>query len=284
MGTLSLNHEKGPLLFTTRDLNLMTIYAAEAGAVIQGAQTLEELQFTHDRLRHSHDRLKSIQAQLVQSAKMAAVGMLASGIAHEFNNLLTGILGMAQLAQHSGKADHVEKALRVAISNSDKAKTVVKNLLRFSAQFKKVREPTNLCELVDETLGLVAREMEKANVEVTHRYLARPTLPVNRGEIQQVVLNLLINAMQSMEPEGGKLDVEVCKEGRSILVRVRDSGCGIPEEDLQRIFEPFYSTKSLLGGGNQTQGSGLGLSVSYGIIKGHGSKHFIFFLPRFCGS
>jgi len=272
MGTLSLNHEKGPRNFTPHELQLMTIYAAEAGSVIQGARGAEEKARAHDKLRTSHERLKSIQAQLVQSGKMAAVGMLASGVAHEFNNLLTGILGMAQLAQTSGKERHVEKALRVAISNSEKAKAVVKNLLKFSSQFKKVREKVDLGELADEVLSLVSRELEKADVELVRNYRDRPKVRVNRGEIQQVLLNLVLNARQAMEPEGGRLEIALTHKPPVARIAVKDTGVGIPQENLPRIFEPFFSTKSLLGGGGSSQGSGLGLSVGYGIVKGHGGN------------
>ncbi|MHC4777628.1 MAG: ATP-binding protein [Planctomycetota bacterium] len=270
MGTLSLNQEKGERYFSHKDLNLMAIYAAEAGSVIQGAKAMEAITEANEELRRSHERLKSIQAQLVQSGKMAAVGMLASGIAHEFNNLLTGITGMAQLAQHTGKEKHINKALSVAVSNCEKAKGVVKNLLRFSSQFKKVREEVDLGELLDETLSLVAREMEKSDVQVVSNYSSRPRIRVNRGEIQQVVLNLLINARQAMTPKGGNLRIALDTVGDRVCITVADTGEGIPEENLPRIFEPFFSTKSILGGGDAQEGSGLGLSVSYGIVKGHG--------------
>jgi signal transduction histidine kinase/ActR/RegA family two-component response regulator len=270
LGVLSLNMEEKTDFFTQQDLHLMTVYASEAAAIVESAQAFDRLQSTNAQLLRMNERLKAIQAQLVQSSKMAAVGLLASGIAHEFNNLLTGILGMAQLARQTGKEKHLLKSLEVSEDNSQKAKEIIKNLLKFSGRYKKVREKTDMGALVDEVLSLMSRELEKEGITIQKDYGTGCVAPVNRSEIQQVILNLLINAKQAIQGPG-QVEIQTARSEGSVEIHVRDTGCGIAEENIARIFEPFFSTKSVLGGGdNPESGTGLGLSVSYGIVQSHG--------------
>jgi len=270
MGVLSLNREVTPGYFGMRDLRVMTIYASEAAAIIANVKAFAALQEAYAKLKRTSDRLKSIQAQLVHSSKMAAVGLLASGIAHEFNNILTGILGMSQLAQHTGKDRHVQKALKVAEENSNKAKEIVKNLLSFSGRYKKVREKCEISPMVEDVLSLMKREMEREGIAIRRDLKEVCVARVNRSEIQQVLLNLLINAKQAIDGPGW-IEIRVSDEGADVHVVFSDSGCGIAPENIPRIFDPFFSTKSLLFGGDN-QGAGLGLSVSYGIVRGHGGE------------
>ncbi len=270
LGVLSLNVDDSLKYFTVKDLHLITIYASEAAAIIESSRAFDEMQSANDRLSKTNEKLKAIQAQLIESSKMAAVGLLASGIAHEFNNLLTGILGMSQLAQHTKKEKHIWKAIEVSETNSQKAKEIVKNLLKFSGRYKKVREKTEIAALVEEVLSLMGREFDKEGIVMRKHFDPEASAPVNRSEIQQVMLNLLINAKQAITGKGW-VEIDVTQNRESVEISVKDSGCGIPEENMPRIFEPFFSTKSVLGGG-ENQGTGLGLSVSYGIIKGHGGE------------
>ncbi len=270
LGVLSLNVERTAKYFTVRDLHVITIYSSEAAAIIESARAFGELQAANERLKKTNEKLKAIQAQLVESSKMAAVGLLASGIAHEFNNLLTGILGMAQLAAHTKKDKHIWKSIEVSEDNSQKAKEIIKNLLKFSGRYKKIREKSEIAPLVEEVLSLMVREFDKEGIEIRKEFDAAAVAPVNRSEIQQVVLNLLINAKQAITGMG-KVTLGVAQDEKDVVISVEDTGCGIPDENLSRIFEPFFSTKSLLGGG-ENEGTGLGLSVSWGIVKGHGGE------------
>ncbi|MCI0343564.1 MAG: response regulator [Planctomycetales bacterium] len=273
IGVVCLNTEKGRRRFTRRDLDLMTIYAGSVGTLIEAARAIEGHRSAGKRLERSLKRLRAAEGQLVQSSKMAALGLLASGIAHEFNNLLTGIYGMAQLAEETGKREHVEKSLRVAVENSRRARDIVKNLLSFARPYSKPGEAVDLASATDEVLELIRREVDSRGVKLVKNYRPAPPVAIARGEVQQVILNLVLNAVQAMEGrEGGLLAVGLRRRSETVVLTVADTGVGIPRAALPRLFEPFFSTKSLLGGSSEPRGAGLGLSVSFGIVRAAGGR------------
>ncbi len=273
IGVLCLNTGRGRRRFTRRDLDLMTIYAGSVGTLIEAARAIEGHRAAGKRLERSLHKLRAAEGQLVQSSKMAALGLLASGIAHEFNNLLTGIYGMAQLAEETGKREHVEKSLRVAVENSRRARDIVKNLLSFARPYSKPGESVDLAPAVDEVLELIKREVDSRGVKLVKNYRPVPPVSIPRGEVQQVILNLVLNAVQAMEGrEGGLLSVGLRRRGETVVLTVADTGVGIPRSALPRLFEPFFSTKSLLGGSAEPRGAGLGLSVSFGIVRAAGGR------------
>ncbi|MFH1339537.1 MAG: ATP-binding protein [Candidatus Omnitrophota bacterium] len=225
------------------------------------------------------EQLKEAQVQLVQSAKMAAVGQLGAGIAHELNNPLGGILGYAQfiLEKFSKPGFGVNdfKACQRYIESIEReaarCKRIVENLLKFSRRPISAKpEPLDMARAIEETLSIVGHQLKLKNVRVITDF--KPGLAKVMGiinQLQQVFTNLILNAQQAM-PDGGELKISVeniidekTRGPSGIKIEFADTGCGIAEEDLSRIFEPFFTTKQ------KEKGTGLGLTVSYQIVQEH---------------
>ena len=212
-------------------------------------------------------RLKDREAQLARTSRMAAVGTLTAGIAHELNNPLNNISLNAE-ALHEGLSNYTDeqklKMLADVVSQVERASATVRNLLDFTRVEKPVLISLSVEDVVREARRLVANEAEINRVEFS--LALPPDLPRVRGnprDLQQVFLNLFLNAIQAM-PNGGLLTVQgKTSEDRVIEVDVTDTGVGIAEENIGSVFDPFFTTKEV------GSGSGLGLAVSYGIIEKH---------------
>ena len=208
--------------------------------------------------------LRDAQAALVQSEKMAAFGQLGAGIAHEVKNPLAGILGYAQLSLRKVESGStLEKNLQVIEKETKRCKTIIDNLMKFARQEKVEHLPMEINRVVEDACAIVDHQLGINKVRL-EKDLA-PALPLLRGngnQIQQVLMNLMINAQQAME-KGGSVTVRTLPVPQGVEIRVRDTGPGIPPEIRAKIFEPFFTTKPA------GKGTGLGLSVSYGIIKDH---------------
>lgn len=233
---------------------LMT-FAHQAATVIQNARLFRKVQES--------------QAELIQSSKLAAVGTFAAGIAHEFNNLLAGMLGYAQLGMASPDDETKNESLKVVVDTCKRGKSITGSLLTFARRQEPRREMADLYDAVQGTLTLMEIELRKHNVKVERKINPVPLTICDAGQISQVFLNFLTNARDAMKPNGGTLMVRLSSDDKRITLSVSDTGCGIPESIRDKIFEPFVTTKGALGG-SATPGTGLGLSVSYGIVKSHG--------------
>jgi signal transduction histidine kinase len=228
--------------------------------------------------------LDEAQSQLIQSEKMAALGQLAAGVAHELNNPLGGILGYAQftlekmekkpLVQMTDKdLDSYRRYLKDIETQARRCKTIVQNLLKFSRSSHSADfEMININNIINETLTFIEHQLMMQQIRLTRHFGDNlPQIPGNAGQLQQVFTNVIINAMHASKPE-----TEISIYTRylpplgeftgAVEVTITDQGCGISEENLKRIFEPFFTTKEV------GKGTGLGLSVSYGIIKEHGGE------------
>jgi len=215
------------------------------------------------QLAEMYDRLQAAQQQLVLSEKLAAVGQLAAGIVHDVKNPLAAIKGMAEemleeAAAGSGQAD----ALQTIRDNAGRANSIVTDLLVFARQSTPTLLPRDLRESVDGALRLTGFLLRKGRVDVVKDMPKSALAVFDPQQIQQVLINLIQNAVQAM-PSGGKLHVGLASADDHLVLTVRDSGVGIPPENLPRIFDPFFTTKP------EGQGTGMGLSVSYGIIQRH---------------
>jgi PAS domain S-box-containing protein len=236
----------------------LAAFAAHAGMAIENAQLYEDLQKRMEELKHT-------QAQLIQSAKMAAVGELAAGVAHELGTPLTAVLGFAEtLVRHAGPDDPLQKELKIIVSEASRARTIVRNLLSFSRQTEFQRQKADVNCAVQETLALVRQQLKSRGLIIEELYAAHlPLLWMDARRMKQVFLNLVTNASQAMA-RGGTLTVRSEHVGDHVVVYVIDTGTGIQPEHLERIFEPFFTTTP------EGQGTGLGLSVSLGIVQDHG--------------
>jgi len=213
-----------------------------------------------------------LQAQLIHSEKMAGIGTLASGIAHEFNNLIHIMRGHAEFAQSTKKAKDAEEALDIVLKTSDEIAKIIGDLLTFAREelSKKEKESGDIAESIEGVLSLIEEHLRKQNIEVVRKYGRTSRVEMNKGEMQQVFLNIINNARDAMLPKGGKLEIETKQLNGNIEVSISDTGKGIEKENLGKLFEPFYTTKRTEGENSEFPGTGLGLSVSYGILKRHG--------------
>jgi PAS domain S-box-containing protein len=220
-----------------------------------------------EALRDNMEQLKMTQAQLVQAAKLAAVGELAAGVAHELNNPLTSVMGYAELLLDTLPPDIPFRGdLEIIAKQAARARDIVRNLLDFARQSKLQRQPCDLNQIVQQTLGLIRQHLETSGVVIEEQYAPYlEPVDLNSGQMKQVFLNLINNAAQAM-PQGGRLRVSTVQVGDEMLVTVTDTGTGIPPDIMDRIFDPFFTTKPV------GQGTGLGLSVSLGIVQEHGGR------------
>ncbi len=212
--------------------------------------------------------LESRQDQLVQSRKIAAVGTLTSGIAHELNNPVNNISLILESLIEDGESMDPSERLHLyqdAMDQTDRASETVKNLLEFSRASHPKMEVVSIEELVDKTARIVNNELRLNNIKFSKDIQGSiPSIRLDRSGIQQVLLNLFINSIQAM-PRGGELQVTIRLNDtlEELALDIKDTGEGIPTEHIKSIFDPFFTTKK------EGEGTGLGLSVSYSIIKKH---------------
>jgi PAS domain S-box-containing protein len=220
--------------------------------------------------KRAEEEKERLQAQLIEAEKMAGIGTLTSGIAHEFNNLLQIMSGHTEYARRTKKPEEMEEALDIVESTSDKVAKIIKELLTFSRKETLEKELCDITEPIESVLSLTEEQLKKTNIDVIRKYEKTPRIEINKGEMQQVFLNIVTNARDAMLNKGGKLEIRISKANENLEISFTDQGRGIKEENLGKVFDPFYTTKGAFGGASRIQGIGLGLSVSYGIVQRHG--------------
>lgn len=262
--------------FSDNDLLAMESLAGILASVVSSANQYQKLQHTVRQLRAAEvevnarmEAQRSAENRLIQAAKLAAVGEMAAGIAHELNNPLTTVTGFSELVLEDIPSDSPHRnELEMVLREARRASGVVRRLLDFSRQGERVRTSADLNEVVNDVVALTRHLIQTNNVTLS--LILNDNLPwvsMDTNQLKQVLLNLIHNALQAMQG-GGDLQVSTFpgeRENRSwVVMSVRDSGVGMTEEEQNRIFEPFYTTKGDRGG------TGLGLSVTYGIVADHG--------------
>jgi signal transduction histidine kinase len=264
--------------FTHNDFMALESLAGILASVITSADQYQRLQVTISQLRSTQSELRDrMEAQrraenrLIQAAKLAAVGEMAAGIAHELNNPLTSVTGFAELALEGIPEDsQARKDLELVTREAKRARDVVRRLLDFARQSESTRARASLNEIVDDVVALSRHLIHNNGVDLTVKLdKALPWVVMDGNQMKQVLLNLVHNALQAM-PKGGSLEVATKVGYRNNrewgVILVRDTGMGIPQPEQARIFEPFFTTKGDQGG------TGLGLSVTYGIVTDHGGQ------------
>ncbi|MEN6458109.1 MAG: ATP-binding protein [Thermoguttaceae bacterium] len=214
-------------------------------------------------------QIEILKQQLAQAQRLTALGELVGTTTHEFNNVLMTILNYAKMGTRHKDAPTRDKCFEKILASANRAATITNTVLGMARNRAAGQEPTDLTKLVDDTLLLLEREMNKYRVVVERNYQPIPPANINGNQIQQVLLNLLINARQAM-PNGGRLWIKLLDDAANGMVDlvVRDSGCGIPADKLPRIFESFYTTKKGPDASGKG-GTGLGLSMCRDMIEAH---------------
>jgi two-component system NtrC family sensor kinase len=237
------------------------------GSLRQMRSDLEEWGRTlEQKVEHRTEELVKMQARVAQSERLASLGMLAAGVAHEINNPLGGILALTALTvEDTAEDDPRRENLHEVLRQTERCRDIVKSLLEFSRQSRPGNERLNVNTTLAETLSLIGNQSLFFNIEFTLE--CDPDLPaimVDRTQLQQVFMNLLVNAGQAME--SGRITVKTtyCATEGQVEISIRDTGRGIAPEHVDHIFDPFFTTKE------SGHGTGLGLSIAYGIVTKHG--------------
>ena len=264
--------------FTHNDFIALESLAGILASVITSADQYQRLQVTISQLRSTQMELRarmeaqrSAENRLIQAAKLAAVGEMAAGIAHELNNPLTSVTGFAELVlEDMPEGSESRKDLETVMREARRARDVVRRLLDFARQSESTRSRASLNEVVEDVVALSRHLIHTSGIELKIDLEKNlPWVLIDANQMKQVLINLVHNALQAM-PDGGEMEIKTSNASRNsrdwVIVAVQDTGVGIPQLEQTRIFEPFYTTK-----GNQG-GTGLGLSVTYGIITDHGGQ------------
>ena len=229
------------------------------------------------KVEQAKHELHKAQAETARSEKLASVGLLAAGIAHELNNPLTGVLTFSYLVRKNLPADSRDaEDLDLVIRETKRCAAIIRRLLDFSREKTPEKTFSDLNKLIEETTHLIEQPAHVENIEILTDLDPRlPAVWIDENLIKQVIMNMLVNAQHAIEEEGSitiKTRIgaahdraeSVAHSGEMVEIAITDTGCGIPPEDLQRIFDPFFTTKGV------GKGTGLGLSVSHGTIEAHG--------------
>lgn len=234
-----------------------------AGEMGQLCKTINKMA---DAIEQQEKKMKrDTQLQILQSEKLASVGRLAAGIAHEINNPLTGILTFTHLLREKkNNSEEDLHDLNVIMQETTRVREIVRNLLDFARQSPSNKEMVNINEIIRLLLKLVKSQKEFRKIRIDEQFDEKlPELFADKNQLQQVFLNLLLNAGEAISGEG-TITIGTLIDEEYILVTIADNGCGIKTGDIGKIFDPFYTTKPV------GKGTGLGLSVSYGIVQQHG--------------
>ena len=226
----------------------------------------EKLQESYQRMEEKislrTEELQGAQAQIMHQEKMASLGLMAAGIAHEIGNPLTSISSMAQIIKRKNTDDKTLEYVSNILKNINRISRIVRELVDFSKPTTHKAAPSDINEIITSAVGIIKYDRRSKNIryglDLDHDL---PKVTVVADHLMQVFLNILINAVDASEGIGEEISVSSHSENGNIVIVFKDEGCGIPQESLNRIFEPFYTTKDV------GKGTGLGLTVSYGLIK-----------------
>jgi len=221
------------------------------------------------RISELEQQVATLKARLAESQKLTSLGELLGTTTHEFNNVLTTVINYAKMGMRHKDAATRDKAFEKILAAGQRAAKISASVLALARRRSGRFEPTNLVELVEQCLILLERELSKYHIVVEKYFHPAPPAMVNPNQIQQVLLNLLINARQAM-PSGGRVVIKIVHDPaeKTVDLTVRDTGCGIAPEHLPHIFDPFFTTKQGPDASGKG-GTGLGLSMCREIIEAH---------------
>ena len=247
-----------PRSFSEDELDFMVTVAEQCACIIE-------------RVRLAENQEAHITHLATQMEKMSSLGRMAAGVAHEINNPLAGILLFSSnMKKKVEPGSSLEKGLEIIIRETQRCKTIIQGLLEFARDKPPRKKMTTINRVISTALGVVGNEFYLRHVTLEQHLAGKmPSTLLDENQIEQVLINLLLNALQAVQDYGRvSITSRVDPDGKRIEVEVADNGCGISAENVKKIFEPFYTTRS--------DGTGLGLAVSYGIIKNHQGEIRVF--------
>jgi signal transduction histidine kinase len=234
-------------------------------------EAYQEILSLNEKLNDYIDKLHKTQRQLIQAAKLSSLGQLSAAVAHELNNPLAGILVYARLAKEKivkgvidkeklkGNMEKIESAIKYC-------NNIIQGLLDFARQTEPLLRPVTVERAIDKAMSLAGHQIKMKTIEVSRTDAPSQSLVVaDFNQLVQVIINLILNAVQAMK-EGGRLNISTSQEDSQVKIAISDTGDGIPPENMEKLFTPFFTTKE------DVKGVGLGLAISYGIIERHGGK------------
>jgi len=253
-GILTLTPKISHAPFTGNDLEFLTTLANQLGVAIENAELYESVKLSNLELRRTQQRL-------IQSESLATVGRLAANLAHEINNPLGIIKNYLTLLSREG--DHSPEAIDIVREEVDRIGKIVRQLLDLSRPITEPRGPTDINKLLEEIGSILRKQLEGEGITLEEDLSPIPLVQASAGQLKQVFLNLITNAKEAM-PQGGRLKINTKEEENFVEIAFTDTGEGIKEKDIRRLFQPFHTTKE--------KGMGLGLSISQEIIRNHGGE------------
>jgi signal transduction histidine kinase/HAMP domain-containing protein len=259
VGTIGVGSKRK---LSDKDVKRLKNFAEQVGLAIGKIKMEQDLREYSEKLKQ---KVEEKTRQLIQSEKLASLGQLAAGVAHEINNPLTNIMLDAEaLRNRDLNEDSAREKIEEIISQAEVAARIIKNLLEFARQSEPQLMEMEPEEIIERALAILSPQLK--NIKVIRRYPeAALTLKGDPNQLQQVFVNIILNAIQAM-PDGGILGISIVKNGRFIETHISDTGTGIPSENINKIFDPFFTTKEV------GEGTGLGLSISLGIVQQHGGE------------
>ncbi|MCX8116844.1 MAG: GAF domain-containing protein [Desulfobacterota bacterium] len=270
LGAIAADHTEPGKTLTEETLQSVMTFAQQAGLAIQIASMYQELkQFSRkmeEKIQETTASLRQTEAQLIRSEKLAALGHLATGLAHEIRNPLTSInILIHSLMDRMPEGNAQRQDLKVIAGEIERINEIVNQFLRFAKPAPPIFERTEAASIFEEILPLLRPQIEKQQIEVRKVFQPLPMILMDREQVKQALFNLLLNAVQAM-PSGGRLTLAAknSEDGQWIQLLIEDTGMGISEEHLPRLFDPFFTTKE--------EGMGLGLSIAHRIIDQHHGK------------
>jgi len=243
--------------FSEEDARLLTILSGHIAVAMENSELYKSLERQMIELREA-------QEQLIQAAKLAAIGELAANVAHEINNPLTSIIGFVELMKEYDDIELIKNRLEIIEHESIRARDIVRELLNFARKRPLQLSDVDINSILREVSLLTGTQAKSARVQIIEEYGEIPKMIGDPNQLKQVFVNLINNAIHAM-PEGGRLEIKTSRIDEEISIIFKDTGTGIPADILPRIFEPFFTTK-------REKGTGLGLSISYRIIEDHGGR------------
>ncbi len=267
LGIMHVDTKGSEVKFSQEDLELLGAIAHQAAIAIETALLV-------DSLIKANREIQQRQTQLIESEKLSALGRLSAGVAHEINNPMTSILGYSQLSGNllakevldDKQLEECRKFIKIVESEAIRCQGIVQTLLQFGRKKKQQVVSTDINKVIEDALLIAKFHIKHVTIDIQKELADNlPPIMADGNQLQQVFLNLIVNARDAMEQSGGVLKISTaCVDGKWLEIKCSDTGCGIPEDKLNEIFKPLYTTKE------EGKGTGLGLAITQEIVEMHG--------------